>query len=197
MIGIAQARPPYIEFYIGTKPDPKKSVELGYRVTKDIDMVRIIQPGSRDTLEMVASEWLDRIKVKFLENAHDALPEEWIASFRKKYEMWKEGQEAPVNGTSIKEWPLLSPAQVSNLMACHILTIEDVAEMTEMAMQQAGMGSRELKTKASEWLKGKEISEAAMLENNKLKQEIEELKAQMAEFLADKPKRGRPKLEAA
>ena len=131
MIGVAQARPPFVEFFIDTIHDPVRSVELGYRVTKDRDMVRIVQPGSRDDLLKPAEEWLTQIKTKMLENAHDAMREEWVNGFHAKYKAWKEGQEAPLMGTSVKQWPVLSPAQVQNLLACHILTIEDVAEMTE------------------------------------------------------------------
>lgn len=200
MIGLAQARPPYIEFYVTAVDDPKRSVEVGYRVTKDVEMVRIIQPGSRDNLLKPAQQWLDEIKRKFLEGTHDCFPEEWISAFRKKYELWKEGLEAPPMGTSVKEWPLLSPAQVQNLLACRLLTIEDVAEMTEQAMLQFGMGARELKEKAREWIKGKEVANAIAQENQELKKELAELRELVASLKAAEvqpypKKRGRPAKE--
>lgn len=197
MIGVAQARPPFIEFFVQAQPDTPRSLELGYRVTKDIDMVRIVQPGSRDDLLKEAKGWIKQLRDKYLSNAHDAYPEEWINAIENKYEMWKKGQDAPLNGTSVKEWPLLSPAQVQNLIACHLLTIEDVSEMTENAMIQYGMGARELKEKAREWLKGKEIASAALTENAELKKMLAELKAELDALKAEKPKRGRPKLQEA
>lgn len=192
MIGIQQSRPPFVEFFIDAVHDPVRSVEMGYRVTKDREMVRIVQPGSKDDLIKPAAEWLKQIKDKSLTGAHDAMKDEWISGFFNKFEMWKKGLDAPLMGTSVKQWPLLSPAQVQNLLACHIQTIEDVAEMTETAMIQYGMGARELKEKAKDWLKGKEIADAAVKENSSLKEEIEILKAQIAELMQDKPKRGRP-----
>lgn len=191
MIGIAQSRPPYVEFFIEAVHDPVRSVEAGYRVTKDREMVRIVQPGSKDDLLKPAAEWLKQIKDKSLSGAHDAMPDEWISGFHQKFSLWKQGQEAPVIGTSIKQWPMLSPAQVQNLLACHIQTVEDVAEMTENAMIQFGMGARELKEKAREWLKGKEIADTAIKENESLKSMIAELRAELDE-LKNKPKRGRP-----
>jgi len=194
---IAQARPPFIEFFVDAQPDPQRSKDLGYRVTKDVDMVRIVQPGSRDDLLKKATEWISQLRNKYLENTHDAYPEEWINAIDNKYKMWKQGQEAPLDGTSVKEWPLLSPAQAQNLIACHVVTIEDVAEMTENAMLSYGMGARELKEKAKEWLKGKEVSDQAMTENIELKKQLEALSARLAELESDKPKRGRPSLKQA
>jgi hypothetical protein len=139
-VQIAQARPPFVEFKQIAKHDPKRSEELGYRVTKNVDMAFIMQPGSRDQVEIEAEAWLNSIKRKMLDAAPDAYPQEWVDGFRKKYEMWKEGNEAPLNGTSVKEWPVLSPAQVQNFIALGLLTIEDVAAMTEEAMGRYGMG---------------------------------------------------------
>lgn len=205
-VAIAQARPPYIEFKRIAKDDPKRSVELGYRVTKDVDMAYVMQPGSKDQVERVATDWLESIKRKMLEGAPDAYPEEWVMAIHKKYDAWKQGQEAPLDGTSVREWPVLSPAQAENFIAMHILTIEDVAAMTEEAMSRF-MGARDLREKAREWLKGKEISESAMKENVELKQANAAMQKTMAELLerismlenrevvpAEAPKkRGRPK----
>ena len=192
MIGIQQARPPYVEFKQRPVHDPVKSNELGYRVTKDVDFAYIMQAGSRDCLEIKATDWLESIKRKGIDASHDAYPQDWIDGFFKKYEAWKAGQEAPLNGTSVREWPLLSPAQAQNFIALRIMTIEDVADMTEEAMQRFGMGSRELREKAREWVKGKEVSSLAMQENVELKKQIEALTARLTE-LENKPKRGRPK----
>jgi hypothetical protein len=192
-VQIAQARPPFVEFKQIAKHDPKRSEELGYRVTKNVDMAFIMQPGSRDQVEIEAEAWLNSIKRKMLDAAPDAYPQEWVDGFRKKYEMWKEGNEAPLNGTSVKEWPVLSPAQVQNFIALGLLTIEDVAAMTEEAMGRYGMGGRELREKAREWISRKELTANALKENEELKGLVAELKSRLESLESDKPRKGKPK----
>jgi len=195
---IAQARPPYVEFKQIAIADPKRTNELGYRVTRDVDRAYIMQPGSRDVFEVDAEDWLKQIRDKALNDAHDAYPQEWIDQFRKKFEMFKEGQEAPVNGTHVREWPHLSPAQVQNLVAARIITVEDVAALTEEALNRVGMGSRELREKARDWLASRDMTKSALQENEALKAKLADLTARLAELEADKPKRGRPaKIELA
>lgn len=193
---LQSARPPFVEFKQVAKHDPKKSEELGYRVTKNVDMAFVMQPGSRDQVEIGAVAWLDSLKRKMLDGSPDAYPPEWVDGFRKKYEMWKEGMEAPLNGTSVREWPVLSPAEVENFIANRILTIEDVSAMTEEAMSRFGMGARGLRDKAREWLSAKDLAGNALKENEELKKLLADALARI-EALEDKPKRGRPKLEAA
>lgn len=193
---IAQARPPFVYFKRVAVDDTVKSQELGRRVTRDEDRAYIMQPGSRDEVERVAEDWLKMLKIKALDGAPDAYPEEWITGFHNKYKAWLEGQDAPLNGTSVKEWPALSPSQAENFIALHILTIEDVAAMTEDAMARFGMGARDLREKAREWLKGGAPSELAK-ENEALKAQLAELSARLTQ-LEQPAKRGRkPRLEVA
>lgn len=188
---IAQARPPYVEFKRIAVHDPVRTEQLGRRVTKDVDMAFIMQPGSRDQVERVAADWLKSIKTKMLEGSPDAYPEEWVSQFHNKYKAWQEGQDAPLNGTSVKEWPILSPSQAENFISLRVMTVEDVAVMTEDALAHFGMGARELREKAREWLKGREATADLQKENEELKRQLQELAARMNDLEADKPKRGR------
>lgn len=192
---IAPAQPPYVEFHRVAKDDPVRSVELGHRVTKDVDMAYVMQRGSIDQRVIKADDWLASIKRKMLEGAPDAFSEEIVAFLHKKYDAWKAGHEAPLLGTSVKEWPILSPAQAENFIALHVMTIEDVAEMTEEAMGRFGMGCRDLREKAREWLSGKEIAQMAIKENEELKKQLAEMANRLAalETTEAPKKRGRPK----
>lgn len=180
MISIAAARPPFVEFKRIAKHDPQASLKAGHRVVKDIDMAYIMQPGSKDQHEKVAEDWLESIRNKGLMGAADAFPQEWIDGFFKKYEAFKAGQEPPLNGTSVKEWAYLSPAQAENFVTLRILTIEDVAGMTEEAMARLGMGGRELRDKAREWVKGQEVAGSLQQENEALKARLAALEAKFA-----------------
>lgn len=195
---IAQASMPYVEFQKVAVQDKPASEAAGRRITKDVDFAFIMQPGSKDRVERVATDWFAMLDRKVMDNAHDAYPPEWISALKHKYAAWKEGHDAPLTGTSIREWPILSPAQVENFIALRIVSIEDVANMTEEAMGRYGMGSRELREKAREWLKGKSVAEEVMAENNALKAQLAEMAARLAalenkEVTTDAPKRrGRP-----
>lgn len=192
---IAQARPPFVEFKRVAIRDVKRSEEAGRHVTKDVDFAFIMQPGSKDVVERIATDWLDMLKVKVLNGAPDAYPEEWVNAFHNKYKAWQEGLDAPLNGTSVREWPVLSPAQAENFIALRIPTIEDVAAMTEDAMRHFGMGGRELKEKAIQWMTGQDAAAQAMQENATLKEQLAELKAQVAELKAAAEPKRRKKAE--
>lgn len=197
---LAQARPPYLEFRREAVPDPVKTQELGRRVTKDVNFAYIMQPGSKDQVVRVAEEWLAMIKQKNLDASPDAYPDEWVRAFHDKYKAWCDGQEMPLDGTSVKEWALLSPAQAENFIALGILTIEDVAAMTEDALGRYGMGGRELRDKARDWLTKQEVANTLAIENEQLKQQLAELSSRLAQLEAgqvvEKARRGRkPKTE--
>lgn len=192
---IAQARPPFVEFKRIAVPDSVKTQELGRRVTKDVDFAYIMQPGSRDQVERKATDWLAMIKQKNLDASPDAYPEEWVRGFHEKYKAWLDGQEMPLDGTSVKEWALLSPAQAENFIALRILTIEDVAAMTEDALGRFGMGGRELREKAREWLTKQEVAGSLAIENQELKQQLADMSARLAQLetgqVVEKARRGR------
>jgi hypothetical protein len=174
-----QARPPFVEFKRVAIHDKLRSEELGRRVTKDLDMAFIMQPGSKDQVERIAVDWLAMLKIKSVNGSPDAYPQEWIDGFHRKFDSWKNGQDAPLDGTSVKEWPVLSPSQADNFISMRILTIEDVAAMTEEAMRSYGMGGREFKQKAQEWCKGKD---SATLENEFLKKQLLELTQRLSQL---------------
>ena len=184
-----QARPPFVEFKRIAVHDKQQSEKLGRRVTKDLDMAFIMQPGSKDQVERIARDWLNMLKIKAVNGAADAYPQEWIDGFHRKFEAWQQGQDAPLNGTSVKEWPVLSPAQADNFISMHVLTIEDVAAMTEEAMRSYGMGGRELKQKAQEWCKGKD---SASVENELLKKQLALLTERLSKLEQNSDNDGEP-----
>lgn len=165
-------RPPFVEFKRVAVQDKKRTEELGRRVTKDVDFAFIMQPGSKDQVERVASDWLAMLKNKVINGSADAYPQEWVDGFHARYKAWQDGLDAPLNGTSVKEWPVLSPAQAENFISLHILTIEDVAAMTEQAMGAYGMGGREFKQKANDWVRNKDQSSQ---ENEILREQLAKL----------------------
>lgn len=195
-LSVNQPRPPFVEFKQVAVEDRNASIAAGRRVTKNVNMALIMQPGSRDQLEIIAEDWLETLKRSLYDGSPNAYPEEWVAQFRTKFESWKQGIEAPVSGTHVREWAAIGPAEVENLLSLKIFTVEDVGAMTEEAMAKYGMGGRALRDKARDWLSAQSVAQDVAKENNDLKKQLEELTARIAELEAS-PKRGRPpKIEA-
>lgn len=185
MVGIAEARPPFVSFEARGEEDREESIKQGHYVTKDVDYVLVTPRGSKDRIERVAHEWFDQLK---RDSDEGRFPREWVKGFEQMYKEWKEGREAPLSGTAVENWPALSPAQVKALQNLHIRTVEDMAEANEETIHRIGMGGRALKQKAIDWLKtassvGKVSEELSALkaENEALRERNTSLQAQLRE----------------
>ena len=148
-ISVMQARPPFVIFQERSEEDRNASISAGRMVMKSVDYAIIRQIGSKDTVEKEAISWLndnDRLA------SNGSMPNEWAIGFRKKYDQWKEGREAPPVGYPLKDWASISKARAENYAQIGIFTVEDVAGMNEEAMQRAGMGARADKDRAQAFL---------------------------------------------
>src|SRR3979411_570319 len=111
---IQEARPPFVEFKQVAVEDRNASIEAGMRVTKNVNMAFIQQVGSKDQVEKVAEDWLTQLKKQCYEGIQ---PEPWYRHFNEKYQDFLAGRETPEKGFPVREWPVLSPAEVENLIA--------------------------------------------------------------------------------
>lgn len=187
---IQEARPPYVEFKQVAVEDRNASIDKGMRITRNVNMAFIQQVGSKDQVEKVAEEWLNQLKKQCYEGIQ---PEPWFKHFNEKYKDFLAGRETPESGMPVREWPVLSPAEVENLIAHKVMTVEAVAELTEEALQRCGMGTRILRDKARNWLsagnKGAEKLTALEVENKTLKEMLEKANERLTALEADKQKR--------
>ena len=192
MIKIAEARPPYVTFEFRAEEDRAASIEAGHYVSKDVPFVLVTPMGSKDRHESPADEWFAR---REQDAAEGRFPREWLSAFKGAFAEWKAGREIPLNGTSVANWPVASPAQVKMLLDLKVRTVEDLAEANEETLNRLGMGGRTLKQKAQDWLAsandmGKVSEQLAGLraDNEALKQRNEQLEKQLREVI--------PQLEA-
>ncbi len=192
MIKIAEARPPYVTFEYRAEEDRAASIEAGHYVSKDVPFVLVTPMGSKDRHESPADEWFAR---REQDAAEGRFPREWLSAFKGAFAEWKAGREIPLNGTSVANWPVASPAQVKLLLDLIVRTVEDLAEANEETLNRLGMGGRTLKQKAQDWLAsandlGKVSEQLAGLraDNEALKQRNEQLEKQLREVI--------PQLEA-
>lgn len=103
---------------------------------RNVEYVEIKTPG--DTKAMPCHKVDDRLRRKY---AHH-------------YRLWREGLEAAPDGTPLEMWPVLTPAQVHELKANNIFTVEQLAGVSDGAGTKVPM-LRTLKNRAHEWLKVK------------------------------------------
>jgi hypothetical protein len=191
-VGINEPRPPYVVFETHPEEDREASIEQGKIVYRDIDYAIITPMGSKDRIVKVAKEWLANLR---REVQNGRFKEEWYEGYTKSYDRWKDGQEDPVQGTALKDWPGLTPSQLRNLNGLGLKSVEDLAACNEETIQRMGMGGRELKHRASNWLmtandtgKVSEKISALETENQTLKTQNEDLakKLELAMFRLDK-----------
>jgi hypothetical protein len=202
-VSLMEDRPPYIEFKVMTEEDRAESIATGSYKTRDVDYVSIIPSGDRHLrVDRKVDEWLEQVAQKVKAGTGNA---QHLDYFRSAYKIWKETQEVPLSGTPIKQWPALSPSQVTNILSANIRTVEDLACANEDTMGRIGMGGRALKEKAIAWLGAASNTGKIAEENAAMKVQLTQLMSDMDDLrtsnkhlmnqlgMIDKsPKRGRP-----
>ena len=181
-------RPAYVRFERIAEEDKVASVREGRFVGRDVDMALITPPYSKDVFKIKVPQWFDNLK-QDVDNGR--ISPEWVDNYHKQYDLWKKGEEIPLNGTPIKGWGVISPAQQEALIRMQVLTVEDLAAMNDEGVHRCGMGAMVMKNKAIAWLaqlkdKGPLTQEMAGLktENATLKSSVDTLTRQVQELMA-------------
>lgn len=174
MVTKAEDRPPYVTFEVRAEEDRNASIEAGHYVARDVDFAIITPIGSKDRIERPVAEWFTKLSGDVTEGRFKS---EWLSAYRGIYKDWKDGNESPLSGTDIRNWPVVSPAQVKNLIELNVRTVEDLAAANEEVISNIGMGGRALKQKATDWLSSASTSGKTSEELSSLRAANEDLKA--------------------
>lgn len=118
-----------VQFHVLPMIDDVRSAEEGRPIYKDVDHVRIMQPGNKESI-------VDR-----------PVTEMDIARFRQQYDNWKSGQEELIEGTPLEAWPEITRAQVEEMRYFNVRTVEQLADMAD-AHAQKFMGINALRKAA-------------------------------------------------
>jgi len=187
MAEMMKERPAYVRFEKRVIEDRNASLKAGHFVGRDIIYALITPPGSKDVIvrevESTRNEqgviinqgWLDYLDTQVQEGR---IPDVFVDSYKRAYDKYKKGEDLPLNGTPIKTWPPLSPAQITNLIALNIHTVEDLAALNEEGKARFGMGIVELQRKAKNWLEESQSIGAAVARLTALETEFKDLKDQ-------------------
>lgn len=192
-------------FYTEYKTDKKTGA------LKEVDWVEYGPIGSAQYL--MTSHRISDLQPIPLEGKHSSNPVIQMAHarwnfIRPKYEAWKAGQNAPVNGTPLAAWNGISAGQAETLKMNGVHTVEDVAKLTDAHKNRIHIsGLSNIVENAKRFLLAldKNSVTAALAEKDA---QIAEMKAKQDEMIAtlaalkaqqDAPKRGpgRPRKEAA
>jgi hypothetical protein len=161
-----------VAFFKDTVKNEAKSIAAGRPIFDEIDLVKIITPGSRDSFVGDATE-------------------QYQQRFKSQWDRYKAGQAQSVSGTPLNQLPWLSVSQIAEFNAVGCQTVEQLVGMPD-AMSQKFMGHHAIKQKALAYLDAA-TSAAPMLklqaELEKRDEQIKELQAQMAAVLAASEKK--------
>jgi hypothetical protein len=172
-------RPAYVRFERRAVEDKNASISKGHFVAKDVDFALVTPPYSRDVYEERADSWLSKQRQQA---GKGRIPAAWYERYQETYDRWKRGEEMPLNGTPIKSWPVISPAQAKNLTSINILTVEDLASVNDEGLRRIGMGAVALRDKAKAWLAQANDKGPLTMENAALRTENVALKAQLEQM---------------
>ena len=102
--------------------------------------------------------------------------------FPAHWEAYQKRVEPPTEGTPLSEWAVISRTQAEELAFINVKTVEQLSTVADTNIQnfKGGYGLRE---KALKWLENTEI-EADKRDKSEMRNEIEELKAQIAKLAA-------------
>ncbi|OSM03954.1 hypothetical protein MAIT1_03805 [Magnetofaba australis IT-1] len=151
--------------------DRTASIEAGHYVAKEIHMAKITPPGGHLVVERPVADWLAALRSQCDPN---------LEHYENAYAAWRNNQDAPVQGTPLKEWPPIGVAQLEACRQADIHSVEDLANISDGALVKLGMGAMALKRKAQTWLESAATTGRATEEALALKTRIKELEQQIA-----------------
>ena len=154
-----EERPAYVQFETKPEENVVETREQGRWIGTDVDYALITPPGTRDCVVMKVDTWLDNARKNV---ANQRIPDTWLAHWERMYAAYKDGKEAPLNGSPIIEWNIISPATQKLLVSLKIMTVEDLAQINDEGMRRIGMGANELKRKAKKWLESSDVGATAI-----------------------------------
>ena len=161
--------------------NPAKTALAGRPIHDDIEVAEVRFPGMRDTRVLPAvahAEWITDPETGGLVSIT------YAERYARQYRQFKEGQTQTKSGTPLAYAPFLTEARRAELRALNILTVEMLAELDGQPLKNLGLGGREMKNKAEQYIaesqqKVPDIQLAAEVEALRLKNDVLETDLKM------------------
>jgi hypothetical protein len=154
----------YSRFYMDQAKNEEKSAGAGHAVFDEVEKVEITVGGSTPMVNtyIVADKHREQ--------------------YASAYAAFKSGEEEPLNGYPLSEWPQITAAQVGEFKRLSVKTVEDLVDASEPILQSFGPGAMTLAQKAKAFLEaaagpGKLSEEvhAVKTENEALREKVNDL----------------------
>jgi len=125
-----------VRFWLHATENKRKSKEAGRPIFDEVEMVSIVAPGNTKT------EYTARADS---EHYDSNVQRQWTYAerFAEAYEAFKRGLEDHVSGTPLTEVPFLTVGQKAEMRAKKIVTVEQLASMSDRDIRASGMGFRQ------------------------------------------------------
>ena len=146
-----------------------KTRQQGRPIFDEIEWVEIYTPGDKNNV--ISKKVTDEHRKR------------WAL----QYKDFLEGREQTTSGTPLEHWPPLNRAQVAELKAMHVHSVEALATMDDSALQRYGHGGRDLQLKAQTFIaaaKDHAIENRLTDELEQKQQEIDALREQINDLSA-------------
>lgn len=164
----------YARFYPKWVRNNFQSDQQGTEIGEYRDYVMILCPGQKDEFHRQATK-----------QDKETYREEWSA--------YKASKDQRISGTPIELLPGIDVGRISSLKSLHIYSIEQMATLSDLAMQQVGIGAQDLRQRAKAFLAKKPDP----AEVDTLRARVAELEALVATLQANQRKKPGPKKQKA
>lgn len=172
----------FVTFFKHPQEDKPQSLEQGRPIYKEVDYVRIMVPGDKDSVVVRPARDLDKQR------------------FAKQFAAYEAGEKEYLDGMPLKAWPMVTRGQVEELKYFGVHTVEQLAELADIHVQKfMGMGTLKEQAKAyiqqaKETAPLVQLNAAVEAKDNEiaaLQEAVDDLKNIVMELQADKPKKAK------
>lgn len=162
-----------------------KSKEANRPIYEDMEVCRIRMGGDR-LQAPVFPAWAEAPGGAENEDGY-IVPMTYKEKYAEQYRKFKAGEVQTKEGTPIEALTFLTPARIKEFKALNIYTAESLASLEGASLKSLGQGGLEWKTKAKAYLEnaaGSATVTKLASENEFLKQQLEELRKERAQYPA-------------
>ena len=162
-----------VRFFMYPKENHRKSKEAGRPIFEDVEMVSIMAPGNRLTERTAPAHEIHY-------NGNISEQQTYAERFAEAYEAFKRGVEEQLIGTPLSEMTCFTPAQIAEMRAKNVRTVEQLAGMSDTNIRKMGPNFRANVDAAREYL-------VKSSDNSTMAAEIEALRKKVAELTSGAP----------
>lgn len=150
-----------VKFFNHAQISKFKSDKAGVPVFEDVEMISVIQPGEKEEIKQLATDFHRR-------------------RFPKEYENFKAGIEQVAGGTPLEMLFPSEPSTVLTLKQFHIFNVQQLSAITDSAMTQLPFG-RTLVDRARAYMSQAGGGQNFHAMQQAMQKQIEELKAMLSD----------------